>query len=141
MSGKQMSALCALGAIIAGSFNGLLALDPFLPPPVAQPDQIAARWSAQYGTIRHVIDFKKDFTFAGKKFVGEVLADEYSGIWYLSHTVEGDILSYTYTESKLIPRGVHDKDKLVGFTGDTFSVLTADKHVRYYQRLSQEESK
>jgi hypothetical protein len=141
MSGKQISALWALGVILAVSCDGLLALDPFLPAPIAQPSQLVGRWSAQYGGIRHVIEFKKDYTFAGKKFVRDELADEYSGTWYLMNTVHGDVLSYTYTDSKDVPRGVRDKDKLVGFTGDTFSVLTADKHVRYYQRLSQKESK
>lgn len=141
MSGKHISLLCALSVILAASREGVLALDPILPPPVAQRDQLVGSWSAQYGNVRHVIAFKQDLTFAGKMFTDGTLTDEYSGTWHLGNTIEGDILSYTYTHSKTIRPGTRDKDKLAGFTGDTFSVLTADKRVRSYQRLSKQESR
>ena len=118
-----------------------LALDPFLPELIAQPKQMNGSWSAQYGRIKHFITFNQDFTFTGRMFNGDIVADEYAGTWSLGQTEAGSILSYTYTQSRLIKPGTKDQDKLVGFSGDTYSVLTADKKVRDYQRLPKTEKK
>jgi hypothetical protein len=141
MVANNLSTLCALVSFAGLVESAALALDPILPDLIAQPKQISGSWSAQSGRIKHVITFKEDFTFGGKMFDGDVVADEYAGTWYLSQTVGGSILSYTYTQSKVVKPGTKDQDKLVGFTGDTFSVLTAGNKVREYQRLPKNKTK
>lgn len=121
---------CLLFCLLTGA-GTVSALDPSFVPSFKDHDVIG-RWLLQLGQTRHVVEFKRDHTFAGDCYQQGKKAHSYARVWSLDG---GDRLIWTYQISAQFKEGEVDIDRVMAREGDMLALRSSAGVTRTWHKM------